>query len=461
MKSFVVRLLSVFLVFAILCSFLPATPANASSALDPNELLDDLLKKREILDSIDKYFSRKSDLKKSTVVFFFEGGSNSKKPYKEGGTRDQAVAVVTKKGKVTYVETKCSTIPDIPDKNYGTSPSAANVIDGIYRFKGVIHKSYNAFRILNLDKTDGLPCVRFNTNDKTYIIKKNATAINIHGRSSCDSTTSKSPNSAGCILVGNNMDKYAKFRSHITNNDWKKGTYYGYVVIDRSLARTALAESGLYKNYPHAVDALLGKSFLNIELKDIGKLNQGTSHNIIGNVSSNCNITEITGKILSGSTVLQSETIKPNTACVNLKSSKINSKLKFGSLAAGSYKLQISAKNASSKTVTSSVSFTVSKDLTISLDSIGTISKGSACNIVGTVSSYYKITKVTGEILSGSTVKQSVTITPNTTSVNLKSSKINSNLKFGKLAKGTYTLKITATDANKKTVTKSITFKVK
>lgn len=89
------------------------------------------------------------------------------------------------------------------------------------------------------------------------------------------------------------------------------------------------------------------------------------------------------------------------------------------------------------------------------------IKKGNSFTIDGTISSGNKITKVTGSIInsSGKSV-QYISYNPNSTSVRVKNSKLDNNLRFGSLAKGTYTLKIVAKDSSGKSDTYSHKFSV-
>lgn len=97
----------------------------------------------------------------------------------------------------------------------------------------------------------------------------------------------------------------------------------------------------------------------------------------------------------------------------------------------------------------------------ISLDEIGVLIKGNSHPVIGTVTSSTNVTKVTGQFFyaNGTKAGDLVTITPNTKTVTLRSTKINSNLKFGTLGKGDYELRITATNAAG-TVTKSVKFTI-
>ena len=97
-----------------------------------------------------------------------------------------------------------------------------------------------------------------------------------------------------------------------------------------------------------------------IELDEIGVLVKGKSHPVVGTITSNTNITEATGQFfnIDGTKAGEPVTIKPNAKTLKLKSSKIDSNLKFGSLSKGNYELRITAKN-SAGTASKSVYFTV------------------------------------------------------------------------------------------------------
>ncbi len=194
----------------------------------------------------------------------------------------------------------------------------------------------------------------------------------------------------------------------------------------------------------------------------------GNACNVLGTVSSNYNITKVVGSIINASgTTVQTVTITPNAKSVDLKSTDVNMKLSLGKLSAGNYTLKVTATDAK-KTVSSGYSFTVQPQAdpasTLAISSLKTeknpILAGNACNVLGTVSSNYNITKVVGSIINASgTTVQTVTITPNAKSVDLKSTDVNMKLSLGKLSAGNYTLKVTATDA-KKTVSSGYSFTV-
>ncbi|MBR6609850.1 MAG: hypothetical protein IKK99_06505, partial [Oscillospiraceae bacterium] len=135
---------------------------------------------------------------------------------------------------------------------------------------------------------------------------------------------------------------------------------------------------------------------------------------------------------------------------LNIGTSNINNKLYFGQLAVGTYTLKIAAKDAKGKYVDWSKSFTVNaSSLKISMTKYPkTIVKGKSFSIEGKVTSNAKITEVAGAIYDSSGKKvQGVSVKPNATSLTIATSNINNRLYFGKLAKGTYTLKIAAKDA--------------
>ena len=88
------------------------------------------------------------------------------------------------------------------------------------------------------------------------------------------------------------------------------------------------------------------------------------------------------------------------------------------------------------------------------------ITQGHSFDLRGTVSSNVNITSFKGVVYNSagkSVASQSES--PNKKTVDIHSSKVN-NIKFGSLGVGSYTLKLTATDANSNTLTKSYSFKV-
>ena len=275
-------------------------------------------------------------------------------------------------------------------------------------------------------------------------------------------------NSSGSVVQTASISPNAKsvdIKSTALNTNLKIGNLSagGY-----TLRVTATdAKKSVTSNYTFSVKNADPASTLSISLgMDTTSITQGNGCNITGTISSNYNITSVTGVFINSSgNVVQTASISPNSKSVDLKSSAINSNLKFGSLAAGNYTLKVTATDAK-KTISSSKSFTIQGKSVAGLSgSIGMattrVSYGSGCNITGSFSSGSRITSVTGKISnSQGTTVQTETIYPNATSVDLKSSAINSNLRFGKLSRGGYTLTITAVDAAGNTLTRNVTFSV-
>lgn len=203
-----------------------------------------------------------------------------------------------------------------------------------------------------------------------------------------------------------------------------------------------------------------GNPSLSFNVPSIGNLPKGKAFNLTGTISSSSKVTSFMGEIIKDGNRIQSKSYNPDLTEFEIKPSPVNANLKFASLEAGSYTLRYTAV-AGGKTYTKSLSFNICEP-SIKMTAVPTIiNKGSAFNLAGTVSSLAKIKKIVGEIKSGNTVKQYRTITRDAYSIDIKSSEINTDLKFGTLAKGSYTLVITATDetGTSKTYTKSFTVK--
>ncbi len=249
------------------------------------------------------------------------------------------------------------------------------------------------------------------------------------------------------------------------NSGSDDGTNNGYFVTKKNNVSLTNSKISFFGSLDGSTSQkATGSSTLNINMTSVpSSIDKGSSFNLVGTVSSNYKITSVKGYIMKGSTTVQSASCVPNSTSLAIKSSVINSNLKFGSLAEGTYTLKIVATDSSNKSYTYTKSFTVkASTLNINMTSVpSSINKGSSFNLVGTVSSNYKITSVKGYIMKGSTTVQSASCVPNSTSLAIKSSVINSNLKFGSLAKGTYTLKIVATDSSNKSYTYTKSFTVK
>ena len=199
-------------------------------------------------------------------------------------------------------------------------------------------------------------------------------------------------------------------------------------------------------------------------------LKKGKSCNLKGTVTADEDLTRVTGTILNSTGYAeQTIVVYPDDDSLNIKSSNINKKLSFGKLSDGTYTLRIEATaedgstdkweraftvgNAqSSQTQTGSSSSTqVSPSgVTIDVTKYPTeIKRGSSFSLRGTISSSDRISTIRGYILDENMDEvQSTSDSANSKSVNIKSKNVNKKLAFGKLAKGTYTLKIVAVDDN-------------
>ena len=210
---------------------------------------------------------------------------------------------------------------------------------------------------------------------------------------------------------------------------------------------------------------LVKKSFKVTSLLKIKSYNypttlvKGNSYSIKGTISSSYKITKVTVKVInsSGKTVL-SASATPNAKSYSI--AKLDSKIKFGSLSAGTYTYKVTAKDTKGSKTLVKKSFKVTTLKIKSYNYPTSITKGSSYSIKGTITSSYKIKKVTVKVLnsSGETVL-SASAKPNAKSYNIK--KLDSKLKFGSLSKGTYTYRVAATDTKGSRVLVKKTFKVK
>lgn len=213
------------------------------------------------------------------------------------------------------------------------------------------------------------------------------------------------------------------------------------------------------------------KQFMVVEKADItiqnaayppSKLAFGKSVTLKGTVSSKAILTSVKIKVISqnGKKTYYSYETKPNAKSFTINST-VNQKLKFQSLPLGKFKYVITAVNADGRTkdVVSRDFEVTGKASSLKLSaklSNTTIYKGKNTSLSGKITSNYKINSVTVEILK---TKYKTTVKPNKTSYTI-SSTVSQNLKFNKLPKGTYSVKITVTDISGKTVTKTLKLKV-
>ncbi|MBR5799236.1 MAG: hypothetical protein IKY23_04150 [Lachnospiraceae bacterium] len=248
------------------------------------------------------------------------------------------------------------------------------------------------------------------------------------------------------------------------------------VLLDSSFSTKNSKWSGTYSNIIKYTD-YTSNSFTNLRIFKISKggnaggqqpvvstskpevnltaypvnLLKGSSFGLRGTIKAKGIITSVTGTIYdSKGKKVVSASDKPYAESFDIKNGNVNKKLSFGSLANGSYTLKIAATNASG-TTTVTKSFVVASKPKISITTApSSIKKGKSFGLRGTITSAdnAKITSVKSYIVNskGKTV-QSASDTISTKSFSVKSGNINQKLYFGKLGKGKYTLKITATNA--------------
>ena len=182
---------------------------------------------------------------------------------------------------------------------------------------------------------------------------------------------------------------------------------------------------------------------------------QGNGFPVNGVIESNYRIANVTVSILDskGKTVI-TQSVAPNTWIYDLLG--VDANIKFGTLAAGSYRYTVMAKDEKKSETLVDCTFTVepkkvpapkpkSKLMVKSYNAPSTIKVGWGYSIKGKISSNKKIKKVTVQVVdSAGKVKLTASAKPNKKSYNIK--KLDKKVKFGKLAKGSYTYKIIATD---------------
>lgn len=191
-------------------------------------------------------------------------------------------------------------------------------------------------------------------------------------------------------------------------------------------------------------------------VSEIGTLNEGSKYSLTGTVTSNYNITNVTGTIYnSNGSSVYTKSVAPNKSSYTLRNSSVDCALLFNYLPAGNYTYKVSASDARGAYKEVSRSFTVkgkeqaASALSISgVNSIGTIKEGKTHSLSGTVTSNYKITNVTGTIYdsNGNTV-YTKSVNPNNTSYKLLNSTIDYAMLFNYLAPGSYTYKVSASDS--------------
>lgn len=186
-----------------------------------------------------------------------------------------------------------------------------------------------------------------------------------------------------------------------------------------------------------------------------GSLPQGKPFYFRGSITSNYAVKKATVSILNtnGGTV-QTKTVYPNKKSVDILADGLDD-LKFGKLAPGAYTLTLSASDAAGSSKQWSSSFTIAGSAAASSLAIqvksgpsGTLPQGKPFYFSGTITSNYKVTSATVSILNSSgAVEQTKTVYPNKTTVDFLAGGLD-DLKFGKLACGSYTMTLSATDSS-------------
>lgn len=188
---------------------------------------------------------------------------------------------------------------------------------------------------------------------------------------------------------------------------------------------------------------------------------QGNNFGLRGTISSNYKVKKIYGYIKQNGNVIQSTEDTPNTKSVDVKKQNLNNNLVFDRLSPGNYTLEVQAVDASGNSIRVSKDFTVvgevvraESTLSINLEKYPvTLNAGSGFGLRGSVNSNYDISVVRGYVINsnGQTVLSSKD-TPYSTSLNIKSARLNNDLVFNNLSAGNYTLKVVAADSSGRTV---------
>lgn len=196
---------------------------------------------------------------------------------------------------------------------------------------------------------------------------------------------------------------------------------------------------------------------------------QGNNFGLRGTISSNYKIKKIYGYIKQNGNVIQSTEDTPNSKSVDVKKQNLNNNLIFDRLSPGNYTLEVQAVDASGNSIRVSKDFTVvgevvraESTLSINLEKYPvTLNAGSGFGLRGSVNSNYDISVVRGYVINsnGQTVLSSKD-TPYSSSLNIKSARLNNDLVFNNLSAGNYTLKVVATDSSGRTVEVSKGFSV-
>ena len=200
---------------------------------------------------------------------------------------------------------------------------------------------------------------------------------------------------------------------------------------------------------------------------------QGDGFSISGKITSNRKISQVSVSVIdqSGRPVLNASA-KPKAKSYNV--SKLDAKIKFGTLSTGTYTYKVTAKDAKQTSTLVNRQFEVVKDPAASMPAASakstlkitsynyptSIKKGKSFSIKGKIRSNKKISSVKVQVLkSNGKAALSATAKPKAKSYNIK--KLDKKIKFGKLKKGTYTYRVIAKDSTQTLTLVSRAFTVK
>lgn len=192
-----------------------------------------------------------------------------------------------------------------------------------------------------------------------------------------------------------------------------------------------------------------------------GDVRLGKGFDVRGIISSNKKIASVKVSITDqDGNEVQAQSAEPKKKSYDLIN--LDKYIKFGSLALGNYTYTVSATDSTQTLDLVRKEFTVVKASTLKIKSYTypeNIEAGKSFTITGKIKSNKKISKVWITITDESGKKViSVSAKPKKKSYNLK--KLDSKVKFGKLAAGKYTYKVTAKDSEQKLTLVKKTFTV-
>ena len=192
----------------------------------------------------------------------------------------------------------------------------------------------------------------------------------------------------------------------------------------------------------------------------------GRSFGLKGTITCNKIMTNVTAGLYTdsnGKNAKQKISVNPNSKSYNLNG-KVNDSLIFNNLDEGTYYYRISVTAAGTTKVIENIEFKIYTVFTISNATKPTsIKKGSCFGLRGVITNDKKLKNVTAGIYTdanGKNAKQKVSVNPNAKSYDLNG-KVNNELIFNNLAKGTYYYRVTANNGTRTEVLINQKFTVK